>query len=225
MFSLHFFTIVRTLEVPVEEVDSETSLLSVFGGVLQLSKTISYLYLQKISECAAKGGECDENKGRPVCGTDGQTYPTRCHLIRAQCSGHQVSLKHRGTCKGDIFSLDLHYHSIHKIPFLKDACLASRAYALAHRKTQSKELKFVPKCRSDGSYASVQCLDSVGCWCVNPQGKPIPNTRVDYGYGRPTCAQKSKSNQRRSSPRKLGVQTKKSECLFRVFRQFVSLNL
>lgn len=59
--------------------------------------------LQKISECAAKGGECDENKGRPVCGTDGQTYPTRCHLIRAQCSGHQVSLKHRGTCKGSFF--------------------------------------------------------------------------------------------------------------------------
>lgn len=59
--------------------------------------------LQKISECAAKGGECDENKSRPVCGTDGQTYPTRCHLLRAQCSGHQVNLKHRGTCKGNLY--------------------------------------------------------------------------------------------------------------------------
>ncbi|XP_035786616.1 SPARC-related modular calcium-binding protein 2-like isoform X3 [Anopheles albimanus] len=53
-----------------------------------------------ISECAAKGGECDESKGRPVCGSDNKTYPTRCHLIRAQCSGHHVSFKHRGSCKG-----------------------------------------------------------------------------------------------------------------------------
>lgn len=75
----------------------------------------------------------------------------------------------------------------------------------------------MPKCRSDGNYALVQCLPSGGCWCVDPQGKPIPKTRVENGYGRPTCAQKSKSNQRRSSPRKLGVQTKKSECLVRVF--------
>lgn len=97
--------------------------------------------------------------------------------------------------------------------FVTDACLASRTYALAHRKTS----KFVPKCRSDGNYALVQCLPSGGCWCVDPQGKPIPKTRVENGYGRPTCAQKSKSNQRRSSPRKLGVQTKKSECLVRVF--------
>lgn len=51
-------------------------------------------------ECQAKGGECDETKSRSVCGTDNQTYPTRCHLIRAQCSGHKVNLKHRGPCKG-----------------------------------------------------------------------------------------------------------------------------
>lgn len=63
--------------------------------------SINYLFIDlQISECAARGGECDESKGRPVCGTDNQTYPTRCHLIRAQCSGHQVSLKHRGSCKG-----------------------------------------------------------------------------------------------------------------------------
>lgn len=36
--------------------------------------------------CTIKGGECDESKSRVVCGTDNQTYPTRCHLIRAQCN-------------------------------------------------------------------------------------------------------------------------------------------
>ncbi|XP_058829667.1 SPARC-related modular calcium-binding protein 2 isoform X3 [Topomyia yanbarensis] len=132
-----------------------------------------------ISECTAKGGECDESKGRPVCGTDNQTYPTRCHLIRAQCSGHQVSLKHRGTCK--------------------DVCLASRTYALQHRSSTAYGVKFVPRCREDGTYAPVQCLESVGCWCVNSQGKPLPNTTVQHG--KPVCVKKGKSNQRRSSPR------------------------
>ncbi|XP_065092988.1 SPARC-related modular calcium-binding protein 2-like isoform X1 [Ochlerotatus camptorhynchus] len=132
-----------------------------------------------ISECTAKGGECDESKGRPVCGTDNQTYPTRCHLIRAQCSGHQVSLKHRGTCK--------------------DVCLASRTYALQHRSNSPYGVKFVPRCREDGTYAPVQCLESVGCWCVNSQGKPLPNTTVQHG--KPVCVKKGKSNQRRSSPR------------------------
>ncbi|XP_055611002.1 uncharacterized protein LOC129757741 isoform X1 [Uranotaenia lowii] len=142
-----------------------------------------------ISECTAKGGECDESKGRPVCGTDNQTYPTRCHLIRAQCSGHQVSLKHRGTCK--------------------DICLASRTYALQHRATSRNGVKFVPRCREDGTYAPVQCLEGVGCWCVNGQGKPLPNTTVQHG--KPVCVKKGKSNQRRSSPRN-PVRNNKRSC-------------
>uniref|UniRef100_A0A1B0CF88 Sparc-related modular calcium-binding protein 2 n=1 Tax=Lutzomyia longipalpis TaxID=7200 RepID=A0A1B0CF88_LUTLO len=124
-----------------------------------------------ISECAAKGGECNESRGRPVCGTDNQTYPTRCHLIRAQCSGHQVSLKHRGKCKNE--------------------CAVSRNYALAHRSV----LKFVPRCRADGTYAAVQCLED-DCWCVTPQGKPIRNTTVK-GV-KPVCARPAKVNTRRS---------------------------
>lgn len=39
---------------------------------------------------------------RAVCGTDNQTYATRCHLMRAQCAGHKVNLKHRGACKGNL---------------------------------------------------------------------------------------------------------------------------
>ncbi|XP_055702238.1 SPARC-related modular calcium-binding protein 2 isoform X2 [Phlebotomus papatasi] len=124
-----------------------------------------------ISECAAKGGECNESRGRPVCGTDNQTYPTRCHLLRAQCSGHQVSLKHRGKCKNE--------------------CAASRNYALAHRSA----MKFVPRCRADGTYAAVQCLED-DCWCVTPQGKPIRNTTVK-GV-KPICTRPAKVNTRRS---------------------------
>ncbi|XP_058066321.1 SPARC-related modular calcium-binding protein 2 [Anopheles bellator] len=132
-----------------------------------------------ISECAAKGGECDEGKGRPVCGSDNKTYPTRCHLIRAQCSGHQVSFKHRGSCK--------------------DVCIASRTYALQQRANSAYTVKYVPRCRDDGTYAPVQCIDGGGCWCVNGQGKQLPNTMVHHG--KPVCVKKGKSNQRRSSPR------------------------
>ncbi|XP_049542328.1 SPARC-related modular calcium-binding protein 2 isoform X3 [Anopheles darlingi] len=132
-----------------------------------------------ISECAAKGGECDESKGRPVCGSDNKTYPTRCHLIRAQCSGHHVSFKHRGSCK--------------------DVCIASRTYALQQRANSPYTVKYVPRCREDGTYAPVQCIDGGGCWCVNGQGKQLPNTMVQHG--KPVCVKKGKSNQRRSSPR------------------------
>ncbi|XP_035912205.1 SPARC-related modular calcium-binding protein 2 isoform X2 [Anopheles stephensi] len=148
-------------------------------GCLQTAAAIPPKSEPTISECAAKGGECDESKGRPVCGSDNKTYPTRCHLIRAQCSGHQVAFKHRGSCK--------------------DVCIASRTYALQQRANSPYTVKYVPRCREDGTYAPVQCIDGGGCWCVNGQGKQLPNTMVQHG--KPICVKKGKSNQRRSSPR------------------------
>lgn len=61
--------------------------------------------------------------------------------------------------------------------------------------------KFVPRCRADGSYAAVQCMENNGCWCADPQGKPIQNTTTRTG--RPNCPKKAKSNTRRSSPHNL----------------------
>ncbi|XP_037950351.1 SPARC-related modular calcium-binding protein 2-like isoform X2 [Teleopsis dalmanni] len=129
-----------------------------------------------ISECAAKRGECDESKGRPVCGTDDQTYPSRCHLLRVQCSGHQVSLKYRGPCK---------------------ACREAREYALKHK--SRNPTKFIPRCKTDGTYAPVQCLGDTGCWCSDITGKPIENTTVRTG--RPRCREFNKPNIRRSPSR------------------------
>ncbi|KAM8712866.1 hypothetical protein ACLKA7_013231 [Drosophila subpalustris] len=130
-----------------------------------------------LSECAAKQGECDESEG-PVCGTDDQTYPTRCHLLRVQCSGHQVSFKHRGNCKG---------------------CQAARQYAI--RESKRDPNIFLPRCRNDGYYAATQCLTGTGCWCSDRNGHPIRNSSVRLG--RPKCGPYKRNYRRRSPPRQL----------------------
>ncbi|XP_067632355.1 SPARC-related modular calcium-binding protein 2 isoform X2 [Eurosta solidaginis] len=140
-----------------------------------------------ISECAARGGECDETKGRPVCGTDDRTYPSRCHLLRVQCSGHQVSLKYRGPCK---------------------ACKEARDYALKHKSRNPP--KFIPRCKPDGTYAAVQCLGDTGCWCSDITGKPIENTSVRNG--KPKCREYTKANIRRSPARHLSPSRGRRTC-------------
>lgn len=128
--------------------------------------------LKSSAECSARPVVCDDNKNRPVCGTDDKTYNSKCHLQRARCQGYNVTMKYRGDCK--------------------DGCSASRDYALSRR----GKLKYIPKCRQDGSYAPIQCLESNQCWCVNNQGTPISQTVL----GKPNCVVILKGNQKRSSP-------------------------
>uniref|UniRef100_A0A1B0F9H8 Uncharacterized protein n=1 Tax=Glossina morsitans morsitans TaxID=37546 RepID=A0A1B0F9H8_GLOMM len=153
-----------------------------------------------ISQCAVKVGECDETKGRPVCGTDDQTYPTRCHLLRVQCSGHQVSIRYRGSCK---------------------ACNEARDYALKHRtKTPPK---FIPRCKSDGTYALIQCLADTGCWCSDKEGKPIENTSVRNG--KPKCHDYSKANIRRSPSHTTGARRSTKRICSQTDRALFNSNL
>ena len=42
--------------------------------------------------------DCSEERLRPVCGTDGITYPSRCHLQQVICQGSNVRLDYRGEC-------------------------------------------------------------------------------------------------------------------------------
>lgn len=65
---------------------------------------------------------------------------------------------------------------------------------MAHR--SSSPNKFVPRCRSDGTYSAVQCMGGAGCWCSDGQGKPIPNTTTTNG--KPICPKIGKVNIRRS---------------------------
>lgn len=88
---------------------------------------------------------------------------------------------------------------------------------MAHR-TSSSLIKFVPKCRSDGSYASVQCMKGAGCWCSDSHGKPIPNTTSTVG--RPNCKKHTKTNRRRSPSRNQNSVRDKRICKKPDQRQF-----
>ena len=44
----------------------------------------------------------------------------------------------------------------------------------------------VPTCTADGSYTPVQCYEGY-CWCVTPEGKPLPRTSVRGET--PNCSQ------------------------------------
>ncbi|XP_017087910.2 SPARC-related modular calcium-binding protein 2 isoform X2 [Drosophila bipectinata] len=123
----------------------------------------------KLPACVAKVGECDDNEG-VVCGTDGQTYPTRCHLLRAQCWGQEVSVKYLGSCKG---------------------CLEALKYA--RRQKLRNPNSFVPRCRKDGNYAAVQCMGKNNCWCADSMGRPIKDDQSTRNRrGKPRCRLNSK---------------------------------
>ncbi|CAK9797227.1 SPARC-related modular calcium-binding protein 2 [Anthophora quadrimaculata] len=63
-----------------------------------------------------------------------------------------------------------------------------------------------PVCRPDGTYKPVQCHEETGyCWCVTPQGRPLPDTSVRHQRPRclkpgPRSAASTRSGQRRRSP-------------------------
>ncbi|XP_014467209.1 PREDICTED: SPARC-related modular calcium-binding protein 2 isoform X2 [Dinoponera quadriceps] len=134
-------------------------------------------------ECRKRIAECMMNGGgnMPVCGSDGITYSSQCEAISRQCKGVSILIKHTGPCP--------------ETPACFSAKLTARTGA-------------EPTCRQDGTYAPVQCHAETGyCWCVTPQGRPLPDTSVRHK--RPRClrpgsrsasAASTRSGQRRRSP-------------------------
>lgn len=111
-----------------------------------------------------------------MCGSDGVTYPSPCHLEKAQCQNNNLKLVHQRACP-------------EQRPCLQALIQSSNS--------------FHPNCRPDGSYASAQCHPDAGyCWCVTPQGTPIPQTSIKWTpNAKPRCRRKKKTTRRRSSSR------------------------
>ncbi|CAH1392475.1 unnamed protein product [Nezara viridula] len=108
--------------------------------------------------CEDKLRECEaRNPSRAVCGSDGKTYPTRCHLLKARCAGDPaLAVVQVGSCSDE------------------QPCFAEQ-----EARKGEVGLDFVPKCLPSGQYAPIQCHEGTGyCWCVTPQGKPLSNTSV-----------------------------------------------
>ncbi|XP_061933709.1 SPARC-related modular calcium-binding protein 1 isoform X2 [Apis cerana] len=147
---------------------------------VHLNAAINTITMAK-EECRKRIAECTMSDGAstPVCGSDGVTYSSHCQVISKQCQGMSILIKHTGPCP--------------ETP----ACFSARLTARPSAR---------PICRSDGTYAPVQCHEETGyCWCVTPQGRPLPDTSVRNE--RPRCIKKlgprssasTKSGQRRRS--------------------------
>uniref|UniRef100_A0A8D0GXN7 Thyroglobulin n=1 Tax=Sphenodon punctatus TaxID=8508 RepID=A0A8D0GXN7_SPHPU len=53
---------------------------------------------------------------------------------------------------------------------------------------------FVPACTQEGQYEGIQCYAAV-CWCVDPQGREIPGSRVEGRHPRcPTACEKQRES-------------------------------
>ncbi|XP_065226398.1 SPARC-related modular calcium-binding protein 2 isoform X2 [Planococcus citri] len=121
-------------------------------------------------DCKVKLQQCENKKPTPrrqVCGTDNQTYPNRCALLRVQCAQNNLlEVKHRGKCKE------------------KQPCWMDQGKKLTNTRGNAKDANknangFTPECSADGTYAPIQCHKSLGyCWCVTPNGRNIPGTTV-----------------------------------------------
>jgi hypothetical protein len=131
--------------------------------------------------CNPKACSKDADSEKNVCGSDGLTYPNRCHFEKARCANANLTLTKRGPCRQQKLCRDWQIYR-HSYP----------------------DYKFQANCRPDGSYAAAQCHpDTAFCWCVTPQGVPLPYTSVRWKpESKPHCGRKKKSTRRRSPTRK-----------------------
>ncbi|XP_064600640.1 SPARC-related modular calcium-binding protein 1-like isoform X3 [Liolophura sinensis] len=150
--------------------------------IKQLTKRQAFRNLRS-TECKL---DCSNVKRRPVCGSDGITYSSRCEIRRVkQCEGVNVKVKKKGECVGPGSKTGL------------SRCQQEReeARAVARRPTVGI---FIPSCNKDGTYAEIQCHAATGyCWCATKLGKPITGTSLSEK--KPDCKAKpkhGKSNKR-----------------------------
>ncbi|XP_046443078.1 SPARC-related modular calcium-binding protein 2-like isoform X3 [Daphnia pulex] len=138
----------------------------------------------------------------PVCGSDGRTYSSRCELQRARCEGHPVRVRNRGSCHGAekrcMSERRLAQRTARRLNETHQAGGVGSAGGLGKKSAPTGET-FIPECNEDGRFAEIQCHQGTGyCWCVTPDGKPIPGSSIRHN--KPNCKRQSKSSPSRRSP-------------------------
>ncbi|XP_050406400.1 SPARC-related modular calcium-binding protein 2 isoform X4 [Patella vulgata] len=130
--------------------------------------------------------DCSSVKFRPVCGTDGLTYNSRCELKKAKkCDGRKVKVRKKGACDGDTGG---------------SKCLREKEEARAAIERKKNEV-FEPACNEDGTFAEVQCHSETGyCWCFTKDGRHVPGTSVSGK--RPRCRGKRRKRKQKGRSRK-----------------------
>ncbi|XP_076100640.1 SPARC-related modular calcium-binding protein 1-like isoform X4 [Mytilus galloprovincialis] len=143
------------------------------------------------SDCKIK---CSNKQRRPVCGSDGITYASKCDLMKAKrCEKRQVSIQKKGKCSGSKSSTKCQQER-------------TEAQKIARRPTAGI---FIPECKKDGSYVDVQCHAATNyCWCVTKEGRPISGTSLQGK--KPSC--KGKSRTKKSFRNKDRTRKKKKAC-------------
>ena len=58
-------------------------------------------------------------------------------------------------------------------------CIEQRRQALTQPQRQRGASTYIPECTTEGAFAEVQCHQETRyCWCVTPEGTPIPGSSV-----------------------------------------------
>ncbi|XP_028153591.1 SPARC-related modular calcium-binding protein 2 isoform X3 [Diabrotica virgifera virgifera] len=166
-----------------------------------------FVFVFATETCNPKACQRNGDNQKPVCGSDGLSYPTRCIFEKARCVNKNLTIEKRGHCKK------------------QRSC---SEWTTFNQQNPVYNITFTPKCRPDGTYDSAQChLGANFCWCVTPEGVPLPYTssRRKNDNKPPRCGRKKSTRRRSSMPNSRQRQQQRNRVCRRPDKSMLNNNL